>query len=124
SQDIEIFYMLSGFVPAPLFDTQIAAMVCGFGESASYATLVSKVTGQHLDKTSRFTDWSKRPLSKKQQLYALSDVTHLRDVYHYLSEHLDKSNRISWVEEEMAALTDPKNYEPNPKDAWKRIRTR
>ncbi|MCW9046276.1 MAG: ribonuclease D [Alphaproteobacteria bacterium] len=121
-QDLEIFHKSMGELPAPMFDTQVAAMVCGFGESVGYETLVNKITGQQLDKSSRFTDWSHRPLTNKQITYAISDVTHLRDIYKKLSAELEKSKRSSWVEEEMAILTDPAIYEQEPRNAWKRIK--
>ena len=103
-QDIEIVYTEAGIVPAPVFDTQVAAMVCGFGESISYVNLVKKVTGQDLDKSSRFTDWSRRPLSDKQLVYALGDVTHLRDIYRHLAAELQSTGRLEWLNEEMAEL--------------------
>lgn len=123
-QDIEIILHLSNKIPTPLFDTQVAAMVCGFGEAASYATLVEKLAGAHIDKSSRFTDWSQRPLTKKQIDYALSDVTYLREVYLKLKAELEKHQRESWVQEEMENLLDPQTYRANPDDVWKKIRTR
>ncbi|MEM8833496.1 MAG: ribonuclease D [Pseudomonadota bacterium] len=123
-QDLEIFYQLTDKVPTPIFDTQVAAMVCGYGDSISYAKLVGDITDTQLAKTSQFTDWSKRPLSKKQLSYALGDVTHLRDVYEYLSERLHKQKRLKWVEEEMAILTNPKTYEIAPQEVWQRIKIR
>jgi ribonuclease D len=123
-QDIEIVYAKTGLVPHPVFDTQIAAMVCGFGESISYVNLVKKVTGVDLDKSSRFTDWSRRPLSEKQLSYALADVTHLRDVYQHLKTEIDASSRAGWLNEEMGVLTDPKTYEQHPDDAWQRLKLR
>ncbi len=123
-QDIEIVYANTGLVPHPVFDTQIAAMVCGFGESISYVNLVKKVTGIDLDKSSRFTDWSRRPLSDKQLSYALGDVTHLRDVYRHLKTEIEGSNRAGWLNEEMGVLTDPKTYEQHPDDAWQRLKLR
>jgi ribonuclease D len=123
-QDIEIVYAKTGLVPHPVFDTQIAAMVCGFGESISYVNLVKKVTGVDLDKSSRFTDWSRRPLSEKQLSYALADVTHLRDVYHHLKTEIEASSRAGWLNEEMGVLTDPKTYEQHPDDAWQRLKLR
>ncbi len=123
-QDIEIVYANTGLVPQPVFDTQIAAMVCGFGESISYVNLVKKVTGIDLDKSSRFTDWSRRPLSEKQLSYALADVTHLRDVYQHLKSEIEGSNRAGWLNEEMGVLTDPKTYEQHPDDAWQRLKLR
>ena len=123
-QDIEIVYAKTGLVPHPVFDTQIAAMVCGFGESISYVNLVKKVTGADLDKSSRFTDWSRRPLSEKQLSYALADVTHLRDVYRHLKAEIEASSRAAWLNEEMGVLTDPKTYEQHPDDAWQRLKLR
>ena len=123
-QDIEIFHHQGGVIPDPLFDTQIAAMVCGFGESASYETLVRKLAKAEIDKSARFTDWSRRPLSKRQLEYALADVTYLRLVYELLSKELDKSNRASWVEEEEATLKDPATYRLEPVEAWRRLKPR
>jgi ribonuclease D len=123
-QDIEIVFAKTGLVPHPVFDTQIAAMVCGFGESISYVNLVKKVTGVDLDKSSRFTDWSRRPLSEKQLTYALADVTHLRDVYRHLKAEIDASSRAEWLNEEMGVLTDPKTYEQHPEEAWQRLKLR
>jgi ribonuclease D len=123
-QDVEIIYARAGLIPAPLFDTQIAAMVCGFGESIGYVNLVRKITGDELDKGARFTDWSRRPLSDKQLSYALADVTHLRDVYLHLSRELDATDRTHWVAEEMATLTAPATYEAHPEDAWRRLKMR
>ena len=123
-QDLEIFYVDAGLIPAPLFDTQVAAMVCGFGEQVGYETLVRKIARQSLDKTSRFTDWSRRPLTDAQQKYALADVTHLRDIYEYLAGELAKTNRAKWVTEEMEILNDPATYVIQPAEAWKRVKTR
>lgn len=123
-QDIEIFFIEGGVIPTPLFDTQIAAMVCGFGEQVGYETLVRKIARAQVDKTSRFTDWSRRPLTDAQKAYALADVTHLRDIYLALSRELDRSGRRSWVEEELATLTDPATYVVDPDEAWRRVRTR
>jgi len=123
-QDIEIILAMSGHVPAPLFDTQVAAMVCGFGDSVSYATLVEKIVGVDVDKSSRFTDWSRRPLSEKQFLYSLSDVTHLRDVYKKLKSMLEENNRMDWLAEEMEDLISPANYIIDPDEVWKRIKAR
>ncbi len=123
-QDIEIVYSEAGLIPAPVFDTQVAAMVCGFGESVSYVNLVKKVTGRDLDKSSRFTDWSRRPLSERQLTYALGDVTHLRDIYTYLRTELATTDRASWLDEEMAELTDPGTYESHPDNAWQRLKMR
>ncbi|MCZ4352396.1 ribonuclease D [Roseovarius aestuarii] len=123
-QDLEIFYVDAGLIPTPLFDTQVAAMVCGFGEQVGYETLVRKIAKQALDKTSRFTDWSRRPLTDAQKTYALADVTHLRKIYEYLAKELEKGGRDKWVAEEMAVLTAPETYVTLPEDAWKRIKTR
>ncbi len=123
-QDLEIFYNLNGKVPAPIFDTQVAAMVCGFGESASYETLAGKLAGAAIDKSSRFTDWAGRPLTERQVKYALADVTHLRKVYEKLAAQLDKSGRHSWLDEEMAVLCDPATYKLDPALAWRRIKVR
>ncbi|MFP4043671.1 MAG: ribonuclease D [Rhodosalinus sp.] len=123
-QDLEIFYVDAGVIPTPLFDTQVAAMVCGFGEQVGYETLVKRIAKAGLDKTSRFTDWSRRPLSEAQKAYALADVTHLRDIYEHLAARLAETGRDRWVAEEIAALTAPETYESHPEDAWKRIRTR
>ncbi|MDR3449375.1 MAG: ribonuclease D, partial [Alphaproteobacteria bacterium] len=123
-QDVEIFYNLTGRVPAPMFDTQVAAMVCGYGEAASYETLATSLAGAKIDKSSRFTDWAYRPLSQKQVDYALGDVIHLREVYRKLRDKLDKSGRVEWVQEEMAVLTNPNTYAINPREAWKRLKLR
>jgi ribonuclease D len=123
-QDVEIFFHLSGAVPAPLFDTQVAAMVCGFGESVSYETLAGKLAGARIDKSSRFTDWSHRPLTERQVQYALADVVHLRRVYEKLCASLERTGRASWLDEEMAGLTDPEIYRLDPATAWQRFRTR
>lgn len=123
-QDIEIIVMKARIVPAPVFDTQVAAMVCGFGDSISYVNLVKKVTGADIDKSSRFTDWSRRPLSDRQLEYALGDVTHLRGVYSYLKSALDKSNRMAWLDEEMGILTNPATYDTDPEKAWQRLKLR
>jgi ribonuclease D len=123
-QDVEIVYAAAGIIPEPLFDTQVAAMVCGFGESVSYVNLVKKITGVDLDKSSRFTDWSRRPLSEHQLTYALADVTHLRHVYRHLRNELDKSSRADWLSEELATLTDSKTYEQHPEEAWRRLKLR
>lgn len=123
-QDLEIFFHAARTFPEPLFDTQVAAMVCGFGEQVSYETLVKRIARQRIDKSSRFTDWSQRPLSAAQQDYALADVTHLRQVYEYLRDRLEESGRAPWVAEEMAALTTPETYIIQPSEAWRRVRTR
>jgi ribonuclease D len=121
-QDIEIFYLLSEGIPSPIFDTQVAAAVCGYGESVSYETLVNKIVGAELDKSSRFTDWSARPLSEQQLAYALSDVTHLRVIYENLRGKIAEGGRESWIEEEHAHLSDPAIYQIDPADAWKRLK--
>ena len=123
-QDLEIFCVEGGVIPEPFFDTQIAAMVCGFGEQVGYEKLVRQIVNESVDKSSRFTDWSRRPLSDKQKTYALADVTHLRDIYEYLDKQLIKTDRTSWVAEEEAVLTDPATYHVVPRNAWKRIKTR
>lgn len=123
-QDIEIFVRLSGEVPKPVFDTQIAAMVCGFGDAASYETLAAKLAGESLDKTSRFTDWTRRPLTERQLLYALDDVIHLRTVYEKLAQSLDRTGRRGWLDEEIAALCDPALYRAEPREAWRRLKVR
>ena len=123
-QDVEIFFHEAKLIPTPIFDTQVAAMVCGFGEAVSYATLVQRLVGASLDKSSRLTDWSRRPLSKKQLAYALDDVVHLRHVYSILAQSLQESGRFSWVEEEMARLAAPETYRLEPCDAWRRIKRR
>lgn len=123
-QDLEIILQLSGKMVHPLFDTQVAAMVCGHGEQIGYDSLVADVTGHRPDKSSQFTDWSHRPLSQRQLSYALNDVIFLIDVYHALAKKLEKTGRIDWVNEEMAFLTDPKTYDMNPEDAWKRLKIR
>lgn len=123
-QDIEIMVNRGDLVPHPIFDTQVAAMVCGFGESISYDQLVSRITGAHIDKSSRFTDWSRRPLSDKQLDYALADVTHLRDVYLELLSRLKAEGRSHWVADEMAVLESRATYEIEPSDAWRRLKMR
>ncbi|MBO3759744.1 ribonuclease D [Ciceribacter sp. L1K22] len=123
-QDIEIVFHLGNLIPHPIFDTQVAAMVCGFGDSVSYDQLVQKVKGVHIDKSSRFTDWSRRPLSEKQLDYALADVTHLRDVYLKLKEELEREDRASWLVEEMAILESRETYDMHPDDAWQRLKMR
>src|SRR6056297_3958250 len=123
-QDLEIFFVDAGVIPAPLFDTQVAAMVCGFGEQVGYETLVRKIAKEQLDKTSRFTDWSRRPLTDAQKKYALADVTHLRDIYEFLARKLAQSDRHKWVTEELQVLTAPETYRVNPDEAWKRVKTR
>jgi ribonuclease D len=123
-QDIEIFCLQGGVLPDPLFDTQIAAMVCGFGEAASYETLARKIAKVEIDKSARFTDWSHRPLSKRQLEYALADVTHLRVIYEWMKARLEKTGRAAWVAEEVAALQDPALYRLDPDQAWKRLKPR
>ena len=123
-QDIEIMVHLSGTVPHPVFDTQIAAMVCGFGDQVSYESIVRKLAKAQIDKSSRFTDWSRRPLTEKQLTYALSDVTHLRTVYEKLKIELDATGREPWLAQEMDILTAIETYRTEPEDAWKRIKVR
>lgn len=123
-QDLEIIWRLARLIPAPLFDTQVAAMVCGFGEQASYLELVKAITRANLDKSSRFTDWSRRPLSPAQIDYAIADVTHLRDIYMSLRARLERSNRLEWLVDEMETLTSPATYEQHPENAWERLRHR
>jgi ribonuclease D len=123
-QDLEIFYLRINEVPQPLFDTQVAAMVCGHGEAASYESLATKLAKAKIDKSSRFTDWSRRPLSERQITYALSDVTHLRVVYEKLKRQLEKTGRFSWIAEEMAVLSDPATYRADPEQAWRRLKPR
>jgi ribonuclease D len=123
-QDIEIIHHLGGLIPHPIFDTQVAAMVCGFGDSVSYDQLVQKITGTQIDKSSRFTDWRHRPLSEKQLAYALADVTHLVDIYHHLAAELEREKRADWLTEEMEVLTSRETYDPDPEDAWKRLKMR
>ncbi|HEU5274746.1 MAG TPA: ribonuclease D [Xanthobacteraceae bacterium] len=123
-QDIEIVWHEAGLIPHPIFDTQVAAMVLGYGDSISYDQLVHRITGDALDKSHRFTDWSRRPLSPPQVKYAISDVTHLRDVYLALSQDLARRGRSDWVDEEMEVLTSPETYRSEPDTAWERLRTR
>ena len=123
-QDIEIFYLQGDVLPNPLFDTQVAAMVCGFGDAASYETLARKIAHVEIDKSARFTDWSHRPLSKRQLEYALADVTHLRVIYEWMKAKLEKTGRFAWVAEEVAALQDPSLYKLDPELAWKRLKPR
>jgi len=123
-QDLEIIWNQARLIPHPIFDTQVAAMVCGFGEAVSYVNLVKQVTRHDLDKTSRFTDWARRPLSPKQLTYALGDVIHLRDIYRYLKAELEREGRAGWLDEEMATLTEPGTYEANPDQAWRRLKLR
>ncbi|MEM7242434.1 MAG: ribonuclease D [Pseudomonadota bacterium] len=123
-QDLEIFFHESGRLPTPFFDTQVAAMVCGFGEQVGYERLVRAICDAELDKSSRFTDWSNRPLSDKQKRYAVGDVTYLRDIYKDLSKRLTESKRTGWVGEELEVLLDPATYNIDPADAWKRVKMR
>ena len=123
-QDLEIFAVTAGVIPAPLFDTQVAAMVCGFGDQAGYETLVKRIAKASVDKGSRVTDWSRRPLSEAQKAYALADVTHLRRIYEYLAAKLEETGRAPWVEEELAILADPETYRVDPDEAWRRVKTR
>lgn len=123
-QDLEIFWVDAKVFPKPLFDTQVAAMVCGFGEQVGYETLVRKIAKESLDKSSRFTDWARRPLSEAQKTYAIGDVTHLRVIYEYLNAGLEKNGRAHWLEEELRVLTNPQTYDIRPQDAWKRVKTR
>ncbi len=123
-QDLEIFSIEFGVIPEPLFDTQVAAMVCGFGEQVGYETLVKRIARAGLDKSSRFTDWSRRPLTDAQKTYALADVTHLRKIYEFLEKKLRDTGRHRWVAEELALLGDPETYITRPEEAWRRVKTR
>ncbi len=123
-QDLEIFFHDAGIFPKPLFDTQVAAMVCGFGDQAGYETLVRKIARAQIDKSSRFTDWARRPLSSAQKKYAIGDVTYLRQVYEWLRDELERTGRAPWLEEEMQVLTSPETYVIKPEEAWKRLKTR
>ncbi|HVV32500.1 MAG TPA: ribonuclease D [Vitreimonas sp.] len=123
-QDLEIFLKIGGALPKPVFDTQIAAMACGYGDSIAYDALVQQVLKRRLDKSSRFTDWSRRPLSEAQLAYALADVTHLRDVYPRMHDKLEKEGRLDWLDEELANLTDPDIYDTTPENSWKRLKLR
>lgn len=123
-QDIEIIWHRANLIPHPIFDTQVAAMVLGYGDSVSYDQLVQRITGDTLDKSNRFTDWTRRPLTKAQIQYAVSDVTHLRDVYIKLRADLEKRGRTEWLSEEMNILTSPDTYRMDPENAWQRLRTR
>jgi len=123
-QDVEIFHQLMGEVPGPVFDTQIAAMVCGFGEQVGYETLVARLAGKQIDKASQFTDWARRPLSDRQLGYALSDVIHLWAVYRKLAQRLERSGRSHWLNEEMAILTAAETYATDPEQAWRRLKPR
>jgi ribonuclease D len=124
TQDIEIFVNLVGKVPTPVFDTQIAAMVCGFGDQVGYEAIVRKLVGAQIDKSSQFTDWSRRPLTHKQMAYALSDVTHLRVVYEKLHAQIEKENRAGWLEDEIADLAVADHYRVDPEQSWRRIKAR
>lgn len=123
-QDLEIFYQMGGVIPEPFFDTQVAAMVCGFGDQVGYETLVRKITKSGVDKSSRFTDWSHRPLSDQQKAYAVGDVTFLRQVYEHLAAQLEASGRTAWVEEELEILTNPDTYEIDANEIWRRLKPR
>lgn len=123
-QDLEIFYHTTGTLPRPIFDTQIAAMVCGYGDSVGYDNLVRAITGKRIDKSMRFTDWSRRPLSDKQIRYALGDVTHLRPIFRHLEAKLEKNGRAGWIEEEVERLTSPETYRADPDGAWRRLKVK
>ena len=123
-QDLEIFFHATGSIPEPLFDTQVAAMVCGFGDQVGYEGLVAKLVGVRTDKSSRFTDWSYRPLTQKQLEYALDDVIHLRPAYEKLADELEKTRRTSWLDQEMGVLMDPATYRLDPEHAWRRLKSR
>ncbi len=123
-QDIEIFYHLNGKIPEPLFDTQVAAMVCGFGDQVGYETLIAKLTGAQLDKSSRFTDWAMRPLRDHQLAYAIGDVTHLREAYEKLRTRVEGDDRLGWIDEEMAVICNPDSYRVDPPSAWQRLKPR
>ncbi len=121
-QDLEIFHHETGTLPSPIFDTQVAAMVCGFGESVGYDALVRKIVGAEIDKGSRFADWSQRPLKQQMIDYALGDVTHLRAIYRYFRDRLEESGRAGWLDEEMRVLTTPETYVNQPREAWRRLK--
>ncbi|HEY1941869.1 MAG TPA: ribonuclease D [Roseiarcus sp.] len=123
-QDVEIFWKLAGLVPAPMFDTQVAAMVCGYGDQVSYSELVQSICRVSIDKSSRFTDWARRPLAAAQIEYAIGDVTYLRDIYRALLAQLEKSGRKAWLDDEMKVLTSVATYEQHPERAWERFKTR
>jgi ribonuclease D len=123
-QDLEIFWKFAGVLPTPLFDTQVAAMVCGYGDQVSYSELVQSVCRVTIDKSSRFTDWARRPLAEAQINYAIGDVTHLRDIYKALTMRLKATGRQSWLEDEMKVLTSPATYEQHPERAWERYKSR
>ena len=121
-QDIEIFHKEAGIIPSPMMDTQVMAMVCGYGDSISYETLVKRIAQGTIDKSSRFTDWSRRPLNNNQLTYALADVTYLRDIFENLENDLKKTGRLAWLKEEMDFLTNPETYNQSPENAWKRLK--
>jgi len=123
-QDVEIIWTRGRVIPAPLFDTQVAAMVCGFGEQVSYESLAAALANARIDKSSRFTDWSRRPLSEAQLTYAAADVTHLRTIYSAINAKLDRTGRRDWLTDEMGALARPETYESPPERAWERLKTR
>ncbi|UDL95212.1 MULTISPECIES: ribonuclease D [Lichenihabitans] len=123
-QDLEIIWKSAGIIPFPIFDTQVAAMVCGFGDQVSYGELVQTICKVQIDKSSRFTDWARRPLSEAQVTYAIADVTHLRDIYRTLKAQLEKTGRLTWLGDEMRTLTSPATYEQHPESAWERFRSR
>src|ERR1700710_2901871 len=123
-QDLEIIWLMGGILPHPFFDTQVAAMVCGYGDSVSYEQLVNDVAKAKIDKSSRFTDWSRRPLSDAQLSYALSDVTHLVAIYERLKEQLEETGRTAWLDDEMRILTSPETYRNDPERAWLRLSAR
>jgi len=123
-QDVEMLFHITGQIPAPLVDTQVAAMVCGFGDAVSYENLTAKLAGARIDKSSRFTDWARRPLTERQVTYALSDVTHLRPTYEKLMRRIAKTGRAGWVAEEMALLTSPNTYRQDPRESWRRLKVR
>lgn len=123
-QDLEIFNRLIGHVPGPIFDSQIAAMALGLGDSISYDNLIQRVLQIHIDKSSQFTDWKRRPLSNKQLVYAIGDVTHLRDAYLLMTQQLEEQGRMGWVREEMSSLEDPAKYDTDPMKAWQRLKLR
>lgn len=123
-QDVEIVFHAAGLIPSPMFDTQVAAAVCGFGESVGYEQIVARTTGAQIDKTHRFTDWSRRPLSDKQLAYAAADVINLVDVYRAIDEQLESRGRQDWIEGEMDVLTSPDTYRMDPEDAWRRVKTK
>ena len=123
-QDIEICWHEAGLIPQPIVDTQVAAMVLGYGDAISYDQLVQRITGDSLDKSHRFTDWTRRPLTEAQLAYAISDVTHLRDIYLRLSAELEARARVEWMREEMKVLTSPETYRSEPEHAWERLKTR